>query len=179
MKKKFEGFTLIELIVVIAILAIIAGILVPTMVVYVRNSKVSKANANAKQVNIAMTAALTEFASSQHSFSSSGSEDLVAISIREKSNGTADIPYTISGKYSGTDGYPLDFTAYLGDNFQGCGVGIVDPESITVRYSFWSENPNNEVPLTIKAKQGIYTEKSQHEDAVSGVIYGCYPLATS
>ncbi|MGN0666753.1 MAG: type II secretion system protein [Huintestinicola sp.] len=45
---RFKGFTLIELIVVIAIVGVLAAILVPTMIGYVKDSKYSTANTNAK-----------------------------------------------------------------------------------------------------------------------------------
>lgn len=47
---KAKGFTLIELIVVMAIIGVLAAILVPSMIGYLNDSKYSKANANAKQV---------------------------------------------------------------------------------------------------------------------------------
>ncbi|MFZ5817984.1 MAG: type II secretion system protein [Bacillota bacterium] len=52
--RKQEGFTLIELIVVVAILGILAAVLTPRVLDAIENARANAAEANAKQIQLAM-----------------------------------------------------------------------------------------------------------------------------
>lgn len=60
MKRKLKGFTLIEIIVVIAIIGVLAAILVPSMLGYVRKSKIQGANTTANALHKAVSSYATD-----------------------------------------------------------------------------------------------------------------------
>ena len=59
-KSNKKGFTLIELVVVIAIIGVLAAILVPSMLGYVKKSRLKTANSNAKTAYNAVSGWITD-----------------------------------------------------------------------------------------------------------------------
>ena len=60
MKKNRKGFTLVKLVVVITIVSVLAAMLVPTMLNYIRKAKLKAANTNAKTAYHAVVEFFTE-----------------------------------------------------------------------------------------------------------------------
>jgi prepilin-type N-terminal cleavage/methylation domain-containing protein len=88
MNRKVSGFTLMELIIVIAIIGILAGILAPTMSTYYKKSRVKDANADAKMVCNAAQTEVQKYLSIDRSSSTNSLFASDGIVISYRSDGT-------------------------------------------------------------------------------------------
>lgn len=169
---KVKGFTLIELIVVIAIIGVLAAILVPSMLGYVRNARISSANANAKQVHTAISSALTQLGISNFEFTE-GDDPSVTIEISSDKS-------SIACEWDGVEHKPeddgMDLISYLGENFSGYGKAYFNTATYSVYAAAWGSTEDAlEAAGDSKEDYVNKSEQAQKSDAKDGNIYGIFP----
>lgn len=139
---KTKGFTLVELIVVIAIIAILAAILVPNMLGYIRNSRFTQADANAKNVHTAATAAIAQAYADGKIGSSAEAWNMFTVYGKDTTDGLklcVDLENPGDATASpGTSGKNINLTTGLGPDFVGKGRFWVNNKSVTVTHAAWT-----------------------------------------
>ena len=110
MKKNNKGFSLVELIIVIAIMAILAGALAPSLIKYINKSRRSTDISNADTIATAVTSALADETGYDECTGSYTSSDLVDASKDSFTAITASTLGTnsLKGKYDTAKGCDFD-----------------------------------------------------------------------
>lgn len=106
MKKEMnnKGFSLVELIIVIAIMAVLVGVLAPQYLKYVSNSKVSTDITNAGNLNTAFSAAIAD-----GTLTTYGSQSGAGGAAITGDNGNLSVTQFPSGKYNSADTWTVTF----------------------------------------------------------------------
>lgn len=120
--KAKKGFTLVELIVVIAIIGVLVAILVPTMLGYVENSRITSADQIAKTIKDAAQVAATEMDTQGMGLNATVLEVKGAYDA-DGAAGTK-VTFAAAGAVGGADANPngvigVDNTNYKGNNKTG------------------------------------------------------------
>lgn len=102
MKTTRKGFTLIELIVVIAIIGVLAAILVPAMLGWVKKSKIQAANADAKTIMTNINAGIEELDEEGYDPVADKWYDLNKINADEAKKATAELIQKYAAFYGDT-----------------------------------------------------------------------------
>ena len=152
--KKIRGFTIIELIVVMAILAALAAILVPLLFAYVSNARISKLNTNARHVYGSVLYAATDYQAGNINI------DLKPSSIYV---GGADcIGHSNNGDV-------CDLKNYFGDDFNGYFAFETDSSGVGCLYALWSDR---QIPISSVER---LSEQDVKDSVSSSLPMGCYP----
>lgn len=163
-KSNKKGFTLVELVVVIAIIGVLAAILVPSMMGYVKKSRLKTANSNAKTAYNAVATWMADMETAGNP---------VTFSVGSVSGNLSDQTFDCKTKPSGSaTADALHKVVYdaLADNGKEAGIAYVGGASINSKNTFfvqWRKTSNDTMI-------GQYPNAIADVDTSESITFGNY-----
>ena len=166
---KTKGFTLVELIVVIAIIGVLAAVLVPAMLGYMRDSKISQANSNAHTIYTSAQAAVTKYATANGTANTKGASFVSTTLAKGDATPASGYDVTLTGG-TGSGATLKDFGSYLGDQFVGAFAFKVGASGDTIEFALYSDDAGNLSLTSFPA-----SETDQIDGYKAGTLVGVHP----
>lgn len=178
MERKLKGFTIIELMVVIAIIAVLASIGVPAALTWIRDAKIRDANEEARLVYSVVQDRLTELEIKNIAIDS----DTCVQSVSDSGVTASTVPAGSESVYGMFDNSMkvYKFSDGLGSEFDGVWYVKINNETYTVEHAWWVAIPEGGT-ITLDGASVIstpYASLSEQETALKGssVIIGQFPI---
>ncbi len=194
MGRKLKGFTIIELLIVITIIAVLCSIGIPAALTWVRDAKIKDANEEARLVYSAVQDYLTELEIKNIEIKRTGSSRTEMI-MYSASNSGMTLPSidsslknqnkaTYGGFNSGADvntavqSKIIDFSDGLGGEFQGAWAVKFNMNTYTVLEAYWMPLPNGSATYVDPGIPQGFTDSSAQESYYrnNGQLYGKFPM---
>ncbi len=162
-----KAFTLLELIIVIAIIGILAAIIIPNTAEYMRDSKTTSANDRAQQLYMAAQDYLVNLqikgyttADIEAIFGKDSSTGLGMIAFQNKAGVALGAPEVQAAGGNSTKGQAAgeEILEKMSGDFQGAWMIVVYPKTFTVKYAIYTEQADLTVasnPYNITGVQHI------------------------